>query len=299
MPTPITDPNAVHIKHSPDDIWINPVGGLGDVLMLAGVLKHVHDQNPDKKFRLVRRSKYATFLKGHPAIQDIGYPPETTQNIITTDYWKKWPMGDGKDRAYQRLAALFGLETPVEETLYVPFEIEKDPFLERAIPWGKKNILISPFSDSPRKMMPFEHWEMLVNRLKDAGYFVMQGGKAMEIPIRGAYSILGSTDPKQMLYVIKQCDLVITSDNFVMHAAKLTGTPAIVLWGPTQRIVYGYAEHTHVEAPLEHCSLKDQCLGPHVPENYGTPCPMEAEHCMGKIDPDKIFKLAKIKLQSS
>jgi ADP-heptose:LPS heptosyltransferase len=296
MPTPITDPNAIHVKHHEDDLWINPVGGLGDVLMISGVLKLVHDQFPDRRYKLVRRTKYSTFLKGHPAIDYIGYPPANSKNIITTDYWSDWPMGGGKDRAFQRLAARFGLETPVKEELYVPFEIEKDSFLERAVPWEAKNVLIAPFSDSPRKMMPFEAWERLVWLLKEDNYFVLQGGRSMEIPIRGAYSVLGATDPKQMLYLIKKCDLVITADNFVMHAAKLLDTPAVVLWGPTQRIVYGYENHSHIEAPLDHCEIKDKCLGPHVPENYSTPCPLEVEHCMNKIDPEKIYHLAVSKL---
>lgn len=296
MPTPITDPNAIHIKHSETDIWINPVGGLGDVLMLSGVLKLIHEKNPEKKFRLVRRTKYATLLKGHPAIELIGYPPDNTKNIITTDYWKDWPMGSGKDRAFQRLAALFGLETPVAETLYVPFEIERDAFIERAVPWEGRNVLIAPFSDSPRKMMPLELWEQLVWMLKEENVFVIQGGKFNELNIRGAYSALGATDPKQMLALVKRVNMVITADNFIMHAAKLTGTPSVVLWGPTQREVYGYAEHEHVEAPLSHCNQKDQCLGPHVPQNYSTHCPLMEEHCMSKLNPEEIFKKVMAKI---
>lgn len=290
MPTPITDPDQIHVKHSDTDVWINPVGGLGDMLMLSSVLKIVHDQNPDKKFRLVRRTRYPLFLRNHPAIEYIGYPPKGTKNIITPNYWDKWPMGGGKDRAFQRLAAIFGLETPVEENLWVPFEIKPDTFLDKAIPWEKKNILIAPFSDSPRKMMPPEKWEELVYMLRDEGYFVIQTGQKHEFVIKGAYSLLGATDPKQLLSLVKRCSAVVTSDSFIMHAAKLIGTPAYVVWGPTQRIVYGYDNHTHFEASLDHCDQADKCLGPHVPENYNTTCPLEKEHCMAKIDINKIIR---------
>lgn len=290
MPTPITDPDQIHVKHSESDVWINPFGGLGDMLMLSSVLKMVHDKHPEKKFRLIRRTRYPLFLKDHPAIEYIGYPPAGTKNIISTDYWRNWPMGGGKDRAIQRLAAIFGLETPVEEKLWVPFEITPDRFLDKAIPWEKKNVLIAPFSDSPRKMMPPEKWEELVYNLRDAGYFVLQAGQVKDFSIRGAYSLLGTTDPKQLISLVKRCSAVVTSDNFIMHAAKLTETPAFVLWGPTQRISYGYENHQHFEAPLNHCNQFDQCLGPHVPDNYGTMCPLESEHCMGKINVQKIIK---------
>ena len=63
--------------------WINPIGGLGDTLMLSGVLKQVHDREPDKQFNLVRRSGYMSLLKGHPAIRHIGHPPADARLIRT------------------------------------------------------------------------------------------------------------------------------------------------------------------------------------------------------------------------
>ena len=55
-------------------VWINPVGGLGDALILSGVLKAVYDSDHTKKFNLVRRSRYQSILKGHPAIEFVGFP---------------------------------------------------------------------------------------------------------------------------------------------------------------------------------------------------------------------------------
>jgi ADP-heptose:LPS heptosyltransferase len=59
--------------------WINPVGSMGDALMLSGVLKMVHEDNSRRRFNLIRRTAYQDILRGHPAIADIGYLPENAE----------------------------------------------------------------------------------------------------------------------------------------------------------------------------------------------------------------------------
>jgi ADP-heptose:LPS heptosyltransferase len=270
----------------PDPIWINPLGGIGDILMLCGVLKLVHDTYPSLWFNLIRRSRYTNLLQGHPAIVQIGFPPVDSR-IIGSDYWSLEEYGRG-DRAFQILARKFGLEPPVEEQLYIPEADKTDDLLEKFIPWKKTTILIAPVSDSPRKMAPLSWWVSLVQNLREKDVFVIQTGRAEEEHISGAYSLLGLTDPRQLIAIVKKVNAVITVDNFVMHAAHLAGTPAVVLWGPTSDAVYGYREQVHIKASKDHCSLKAQCLGPKFPENYATPCPLDKKHCMTTLKVENI-----------
>ena len=93
--------------------WINPIGGLGDTLMVSGVLKQVVDRDPSKKFHLVRRINYHGILKGHPAIGQIGFPQKNAR-IMDVTYWSLETLGPGLQRPYQILARAFGLGTPVE-----------------------------------------------------------------------------------------------------------------------------------------------------------------------------------------
>jgi ADP-heptose:LPS heptosyltransferase len=281
-------------KIKPDNVaqeklWVNPVGGYGDILMLSGVMKLAFDKNPLQKFNLVRRTKYTNLLKGHPAINKIGYPPKDAK-IIETAYWNSDDYESGNFRAFQLLAQKFGLETPVEETLFLSEkEDEDDAILYNLIPWKKKNIIISPVSDSPRKMMHPAAWHIIVNRLVAEGVLVLQVGNMGDIHIKGAYSLLGITSPRQLISLMKKCNFVISSDNFIMHAAHLTGKPAVILWGPTKSAVYGYKEQIHIQGPLEHCKLRDECLGPKFSDNYQRVCPLGPEHCMNKINPDTVF----------
>ncbi len=271
--------------------WINPIGGLGDTLMLSGVLKQVHDRNSQTRFNLVRRKKYTAILNGHPAIAGIGHPPEEAE-IIKTDYWTMEKLGEGKQRAYQVLARSFGLEPPVKEELYFPDSADNDSLINDIIPWKEKNILISPSSESPRKEMPPALWHEVVRQLTEHDCLVIQVGKRDELHIRNTYSLIGLTTPRQLIRLISKLDLVITVDNFIMHIAHMVGTPALVIWGPTEKKVYGYPGHIPVEAPVDHCHLINECLGPDYPQHYHVPCPLGKDHCMHRVSPKEIYKKA-------
>ena len=54
-------------------IWVNPVGGLGDIIMLSTALMRAYEKF-GRKFRIVRRSQYTRFFINHPAVESIGNP---------------------------------------------------------------------------------------------------------------------------------------------------------------------------------------------------------------------------------
>lgn len=280
--------NQSTTHNTQEPAWINPIGGYGDMLMVSGVLKQVIERDPLRRFNLVRRSMYRTIFRNHPAIQTIGHPPPGA-HIIGTDYWR-YGLDANENRPYQILARIFGLPTPVEEILYLPGVIEIDPLLEKAIPWGEKNMIIAPSSDSPRKMMDLDRWCPLIKQFKEDGFSVIQTGRLRERHIENAYSLLGLTSPEQLIAIMKRADIVITVDNFAMHAAFLAGTPAVVLWGPTDQGMYGYPGQYHLRAPLK-CEQIDRCISPKTPNDYDTPCPLEGNHCMDLIPLEDIRKV--------
>lgn len=270
-----------------ENIWINPLGGLGDTLIVSSVLKLVYDYDSTKKFNLIRRTKYLSILKGHPAIHRIGFPPKEA-TIISTDYWLKEKLGPGNQRAFQILARTFGIKTPIKEVLYMPGWEKADPILEKIIPWSTKNILIAPASDSPRKEMQISHWEHLVEKLCKSGFFVIQVGRQRDRHVRKAYSLLGLTTPRQLIHIIKRCNLVITSDNFAMHAAYLAGTQAVVLWGPTESEIYGYPGQYNIRE-VSACNQVEKCIAPKL-NTYQIPCELGNKyHCMNQISIKKIY----------
>jgi ADP-heptose:LPS heptosyltransferase len=269
------------------EIWINPFGGLGDTVILSGVLKLVFDRNPSRRFNLVRRTPHLSVLAGHPAISRVGYPPRGAI-VLGTDYWRKERVGAGMQRPFQILARLFGLSTPVEERPYLPEGEDRDP-LQDFIPWKKRNILIAPASVSPKKEMDGRIWRRLVEMFRQDGAFVAQAGKLNNTHIANAYSLLGLTTPKQLMGLLKRFDLLITVDNFIMHAAYPAGIDTVVLWGPTDSASYGYPTHLHLQAPRT-CGPEFECPGPTEETAYETPCPFGSQHCMNRLAPEAIHE---------
>lgn len=281
-----TTPNADAPEGPP---WIDPIGGLGDTLMISGVLKQVIEADASRKFNLVLRTKYAPLLKGHPAIGTIGHPPPGSR-FIKTNYWEEKDYGER--RSYQILARMFGLVPPVPETLFVPWPMQDDADLLRAIPWKRHNILIAPASDSPRKQMPAEKWECLVWRLRGCDVNVAQAGRHSDKYIRGCFSLLGLTSPRQIISLLGRFDVVVTSDNFLMHAAHLRNVAAVVLWGPTDHRIYGYAEQIHVQtSPC--CSFPKGCIGRMAGSQYCSACPEGASQCMNQINIDDLHHVVR------
>lgn len=280
------------LLNSEEPIWVNPVGGLGDIIMLSTAMKRSFDKY-GKKFHVARRAQYTEFLTGHPAVQEIGHPPVGC-NMVCNDYWMRQDFKDVSIKALNITCKIFGVDCSDKEDLYLPLpekSIATDILLN-TIPWGKKNVAIVFSSESPRKMMHPIKWHRIVERLLAQNCFVVQIGRLGDVPIRGAYTLLGATTPLQVLDLLKKVDVLITLDNYIMHAAKLVHTPTIALFGPTEASRYGYNEHYCIQADLSKCDQSDRCLGPHVSENYDKPCPLCESHCMNSHDEAKIVDVA-------
>lgn len=275
-----------------DPIWVNPVGGLGDIIMLSTAMMRSFEKY-GKKFSMARRTQYTEFFQNHPAIQEIGNPPIGSK-IVCNDYWMRQEFQDVNNKALSINLKIFGIRTFENDTLYLPeHEIsEATKILLNTVPWRDKNVMIVFSSESPRKMMHPVKWHIIVEKLLAQQCFVIQAGRMGEIPIKGAYSLLGTTESLQIIDLLKKVDLLITLDNFVMHAAKVAGTPTIALFGPTETSRYGYSNHICLQADTSICDYHKQCLGPHVSENYPTPCPMGDRHCMNTFDENKIVDIA-------
>lgn len=268
-----------------DLTWINPFGGLGDTLMLSGVLKLHHDTYKNIKYNLIRRTKYLSILKGHPAINKIGFPPKDAK-IIKTDYWSHELFGKNI-HAFDILTRIFNLEINGKKPLYFPGKNKIDPIFETVIPWKKHNILFAPSSDSPRKEWPPVFWERLIARFDPDKYLFIEIGTEHTPYIRGAYSLLNVTIPEEVVPLAKKCDLIITPDNFLMHVAQLVQVPAIVLWGPTFEKNYGYEKQIHLFFEPR-CFKIDNCIGPKQ-NTYAMLCDLSPEQfCLGKISVESV-----------
>ena len=213
--------------------------------------------------------------------------------MVCNDYWMRRDFKDVNMKALNITCKIFGVEDAIDEELFLPVvqTSKATEILLKTIPWGVRNVAIVFSSESPRKMMHPIKWHGIVERLLAQNCFVIQIGRLGDVPIRGAYTLLGATTPLQVFDLLKKVDVLITLDNYLMHAARLVHTPTIALFGPTEASRYGYNEHFCIQADLSKCDQSDKCLGPHVSENYDKPCPLCEEHCMNTHDEAKIVDI--------
>lgn len=273
-------------------IWINPVGGKGDILLLSTALKRVYDKT-GRKFRVMRRTDYTPFLQNHPAVELIGHPTEEDE-IICNDYWSREEFADPRNKALAIVCKIFGTDWEGNDELYLP-EQEESAATKAIIentPWTDKTVVISISSASPRKMLHPMKWHELVMRLNEEGCNVIQIGEPRDVVIKGVYSLVGCTLPLQIPAILTRASAVVTLDNFVMHAARAVGVPTVALFGPTESSRYGYPSHRNIQANTEECPERDHCLGPHVSQNYCMPCTLGPDrHCMNTIPVNAIVDL--------
>ena len=286
-----------------DRTWLEPIGGLGDIFMASSILKMKVDRDPSACYNVARRNRFMDFFTNHPGVLQIGHPP-IGANMMKTMFWNEHAdrnsvenlSGPGSRRPFQLLGKKFGLELPIEEEFFFPGDENLGIYLENLIPWKKYNIAISPSSDSDKKNMNLVKWHQLVQMLTTHNDVnVIQTGVLKDRYIKGCFSLLGLTSPGQVFGLLRKCQLLITSDNFIMHAAHYTQTPSIVLWGPTITEIFGYPEHIHIKPP-DKCDFFDPCMGRNGHEEinrYHEPCHLPQEkHCMEKISPDDIYSKA-------
>ena len=256
--------------------------------MLSGILKQIIENNPEASFNVVTRTAISQILQGHPAIEEIGHPPPDA-HIVGTAWWNHEDFGKPNKRAYQILAEMLGLKTPIEERLYVPWKSEDDPILMKNLPLKELNVMICPASDSPRKDMHPLNWEKLVEKLNQDNINVVQVGNRQEPYIRGAFNLLGLTSLKDSIALIRHFDAVITSHNFYMHAAYLSNVPTVVLWGPTDHQIFGYAGQIHLQAKPT-CEYIEDCKRPKHRYLHDRMCPNKDEHCMSQHKIETIYR---------
>lgn len=289
----------IDLTDSKQEVWLNPVGGMGDMLMASSVLKIIHDKYPEKKFNVIRRSRFRSFFENHPAVNKVGHPKKDAI-VVSTMFWRyidngKVEAGPGINRPFQLLAKKYGLETPVDEKYFYPNEINNEDEFD-FIPWKNKNIVIAPSSDSQKKNMTPVKWGQLVEKLTDDDTLIMQVGVNQDPYIKGCFNLIDLTTPGELIALLRKSDLLITADNFVMHAAHMTETPTIAIWGPTFDEEFGYPEHYHFR-PDETCEHILPCMGrkghKEISE-YHKPCHLPPDqHCLNKIDIEKVHNQAK------
>jgi len=139
------------------------------------------------------------------------------------------------------------------------------------------------------KMWPGKHWAALVGWLRGIGLEVFQVGWRDDPLVQGAHDLRGFTTLRETAGLIEGARLLVDTEGALVHMAQAVGQKnAIVLYGPTPPVCFGYPGHEAVVTPLECRGCWYAARDWHVqcPRGYGS------FRCMEALEPEQVMRTA-------
>jgi ADP-heptose:LPS heptosyltransferase/2-polyprenyl-3-methyl-5-hydroxy-6-metoxy-1,4-benzoquinol methylase len=260
-----------------------------DRIILTGnkPLQYIMEQEVTQKgYDIIYDNRYITKL----IFKDIASHQEEIKknDSLLSGYdteWKEFPLHNNL------LAKKLGVDefTAMKETsltdvsrddLYI--KLVDEDFNMMALLDGDKYVTIHNGADFARqtKCWPTSGWNEVVKVLKSRGYKVIQLGKQLEEPIKGAIYMAGKTTIRQTAAFISKAQFHIDTEGGLVHLAHAVRTRSIVLFGPTPVKFFGYPDNVNVETPSDckDCWWVDDMWWRECPKKFPFPNP-----CMDSI----------------
>lgn len=278
----------------------NVHGGLGDVLMSLQCIKSFHLLAMNKGFLpdfvLIVSQKNYTFLKKYLEVLKIFtsiLTIEELQHTNPTFNYKPQILNAGPNPykpealaigSYQdTLWAIWGLEgrfhispiSPSEKEYFTESELEFDLFLNNNFPDRKsESVLIFPLGYglmNQWKVWPEENWITLIDSLQEFNEvdFYIVTDKPDLLPKLSNdkniklinHSIHSDFNFECLLGGVSKAVLTIAVDTGPAHIAPIVGKSAIVLFGPTNPLIYGHKSNKNIRlSPCYPCYFSTQTL---------------------------------------
>jgi ADP-heptose:LPS heptosyltransferase len=108
-----------------------------------------------------------------------------------------------------------------------------------------KRIIVSPYSRTETNAKTYPYWQELCDLIATKGYRIIQIGIEQEPKLRGCEYRYGLSLP-EVEQLVKDVGLFISSDNFLHHMAHFLKVDGIVIWGPSDPLIFGYPEQGNV-----------------------------------------------------
>jgi ADP-heptose:LPS heptosyltransferase len=279
------------------NIYFQPWGGLGDVLLSTPALEAISKRYPEARIYCkdtpINRELLAynphiyQFIASHrellktpdDQLKNITNNLEREEAVFFPCYGKLRPSRlDNPVHAISLICQMLGL-TPPEHRVRIYFSAE-----EKAQAKAMAGDIGQPFvafhaqaTCARNKEWYPECWAQVITWLNNKGYRVIQLGGDGELPIPGVISLLGRPI-RQSLSLLEQAQYFLGIESVFNHAAHSFGIPGVVLFGASTPTVWGYAESINIykNLPCQPCLdlLHDSC---------------KVRRCMQLITPDEVI----------
>jgi ADP-heptose:LPS heptosyltransferase len=237
-------------------------GGLGDVLLATPFLKHFRSTDAWRDITCVVPAASSPLIHGNPAVDRvvaclgdeillwaIPEPPDDVFSPYVEVRQVPHPSGkiawtadllfdlnQGSAPAIRQVAEHHGI--PLEDERPEVFPAPEDEAWARDVvaEFGAEPlVLLGARSALPEK--DYRRWQEVVDILRDEARIVelLDG----ESDLSGT-TVIPLPPPKSSAALFARCHCVLTVDSFPAHLAWAVGTPAVVVFGPTNPAVWGH-----------------------------------------------------------
>lgn len=150
--------------------------------------------------------------------------------------------------------------------------------------WATKRWLAEGYADVIRKLSADGYRIILLGSKEDA-----EVAQKIEMMTDGcAINLCGRTSILESASIIAQSKLLISNDSAAVHLASLTGTPVVVIYGPTLPS-FGFTPYSVEHKIVEYNGIKCRPCSSHGP----MVCPEGHFNCMRMITPDRVYSAVK------
>ena len=244
---------------------------LGDIAMLAPVVRAAAEQNPEVSFTMLSQQRFADLFKDMPSnvvFQGAEIKKQSLRDIVSElgSYEFVADMHGVLRSLYIRTALRLrgakvavidkgrrdkwhltrGRHTPLRHTTLRYADVFEELGLTVQLPEAThtegEGIGIAPFAAHEGKIYPIERMEGVVERLSQRGIPVtLFGGGRKEQELLGTWanrypgvrSVAGKHSLAEELAIMRGLRLMVTMDSGNMHLASLVGTRVVSIWGAT------------------------------------------------------------------
>jgi len=250
-------------------------GGLGDCLLATPFIKHFRETDqyenilvaiPANSIEIFDLSPSIStlipcqgrdlFLWAAPEIDCDVFSPYV--RVYSPDYFgagmdiKASPLfrpNQGDEHVIRQVANFHSIKL-MDESLEIFISSQDETWAKNFVysRGSKPIIFLNAMSQHPEKNMPVDLYEDLVRRLSRAFHIIQfeQDGS----PHADVELVMPTPGIRRAAALIKRLHCVVTVDSFPGHLAHAVGTPAIVLFGPSNPSVFGHPSNYNIRSNI-------------------------------------------------
>ncbi|MFK7787517.1 MAG: glycosyltransferase family 9 protein [Crocinitomicaceae bacterium] len=265
-------------------------GGLGDVLMHTPIIEALKKANPTCKIILYGDKKSKAIFLHNPFVDKFVVYTFFAQilhrirrfarvpNHISMPYGMHQPsLRFRGQHAIDIMASMIHL-TLEDKQIKVHITPDEDEKAKALLDNYQNPVLVQITSiSSSNQNWPIEKWNTLVKENPD--YTFLQVGTEGEERIEGAVNLLGKTDVRETLALLKNVKGFVAVDSFLNNASNAFLTRGCVLFGPSPPDIWGYPNNINL--------FKNPTCGPCIDTIRRDPCPY-GRTCMNDISIEEV-----------